>query len=769
MKWLARIALGVAVLLATLLAGGYLLLSASLPRVDGTIAAGSRGEEGALAAPITIERDALGIPTVSGASREDVAFGTGFVHAQDRFFQMDLSRRLAAGELTALFGEVAAEQDADARAFRFREVAREVLRQASSGDRAILAAYARGVNAGRASLASRPWEYWVLGGSPQPWREEDSILVVYSMWWDLQYADWRREIVLRTLDARLGGAVCTSGWKCATEFFYPPRNLWDAPNAADALAPQPAKLAPLPPPEALDLRNTVIQPEALRQAARAVEREATPGSNNWAVAGRLTASGAALVANDMHLNARVPSVWYRARLVVSGEAQGRLDLNGVTLPGAPTLVAGSNGRIAWGFTNSYGDWQDVVLADCDTAQSGVRVAQAAKGRCWFVHWLAQAPAATNLRIIDLERAASVDEALALAPAIGIPHQNLVVGDREGHIGWTIIGRFPRQTGEARTRARGGWLDAGEQPRIVDPEIGRLWTANALATIDPAAQVAIADDEAPVGAGYDLGARARQIRDDLLAIERATPADMLRVQLDDRALFVARWRALLLDLLDEEALGGDDERGEFRKLVDGWVPRASADSVGYRLVRAYHAQVERAVWAMLLTGLNIPAEEARIPARFEAPLWRLVTEQPAHLLARPHTSWRAFLLDELDATLGELREECESLANCRWGDARPVRVRHPLSRALPVLARFLDMPTVELPGDTDMPRVQIGSFGASERFAVSPGHESDGYLHIAGGQSGHPLSPFYRAGFTEWAEGRALSFLPGPAKHRLVLR
>jgi penicillin amidase len=128
-----------------------------------------------------------------------------------------------------------------------------------------------------------------------------------------------------------------------------------------------------------------------------------------------------------------------------------------------------------------------------------------------------------------------------------------------------------------------------------------------------------------------------------------------------------------------------------------------------------------------------------------------------------------LLGQTDASIVALTEDCGELARCTWGARHVVRIRHPLSGALPYLARFFDMPSLELPGDHDMPRVQDGAFGASERFAVSPGHESQGYLHIAGGQSGHPLSPYYRAGFDAWARGEPLPFLPGSVQHRLTLQ
>jgi len=146
----------------------------------------------------------------------------------------------------------------------------------------------------------------------------------------------------------------------------------------------------------------------------------------------------------------------------------------------------------------------------------------------------------------------------------------------------------------------------------------------------------------------------------------------------------------------------------------------------------------------------------------------VTTQPLHMLAPDYASWRDFLLARLDAALHDLDEECASLATCKWGERRPVRIRHPLSGAVPFASSFLDMPTLELVGDHNMPRVQDGAFGASERFAVSPGNETHGYLQIAGGQSGHPLSPFYRRGFEEWAKGKPLTFLPGRPLTRLTL-
>jgi penicillin G amidase len=784
-----------ALLILVALLGAYLCLRGSLPRLEGELRVAG------LAAPVQITRDARGVPTLTASNRTDLAWATGFVHAQDRFFEMDLSRRLAAGELSELVGKAALEQDRRARLFRFRALAREVLAQASPEQRAAFAAYTQGVNAGLATLRSRPWEYWVLAQQPAAWREEDGLLVVYAMWWDLQAGGFTRGIQRLTVNARLGGPQCEGGWKCALYFLYPRGTAWDAP---DVSTPELSAVpAPIPGADALDVR--AARAVAMRELLPA--RAPLPGSNNWAVAGRLTATGAALIANDMHLNQRVPTIWYHARLRVAGAGTDQLDLNGVTLPGAPVLVAGSNGHIAWGFTNSAGDWLDVERLDCTavdeqglsgtagtvpltqtaeviqvhgaqpvtemvrTGAAGVLLRVDPDTRsCWFGAWLAQLPEATNLNLMRFERFTSVDEALLAAPELGIPHENLVVGDRAGHIGWAIAGRIPAQTGVGRARAVPQWTTAADHPHIEDPLIGRLWTANARVASDDAQQRLIGGPTAQLGAEYDLGARASQVRDDLLALNTpATPADMLRIQLDDRALFLTRWQRLLLEVLDEASLQGQPRRAQFRSLVAAWDARAGVDSVGYRLVRAFHERVTQSVWDSILGALAVPAEDdAGPPEQFEGPLWQLLTDRPLHLLARPYADWNEFLRAQVDQTLSDLAKSCARLTECTWGRRNLVRIRHPLSAALPWGARFLDMPGVELPGDHNLPRVQDGPFGASERFAVSPGHEEEAYFELPGGQSGHPLSPYYRAGFMGWVEGRPLPFLPGPTEHTLTL-
>lgn len=772
----------------------HFVLRASLPSLDGEV------HHLGVVAPVTIDRDAYGVPTIEAANRVDLAYGTGYAHGQDRFFEMDLSRRLAAGELSEVFGKAAVEQDQKARLFRFRQVARASLQQGTPEQRAVLEAYARGVNAGLASLRSRPWEYWLLGLPPAEWRTEDTLLVSHAMWWDLQYSGIDREILRRQINERMRGPECQDGWKCGMQFFYPARSAWEAPNAPVGVVNPGTEAGTvgavaIPPPDIIDVRGAQASaPTAMSVAAPAVGNIGV-GSNNWAVSGRLTTTGAALIANDMHLRARVPIIWYHARMRVRAGAQGQaaLDLNGVTLPGTPLLVAGSNGHIAWGFTNSYGDWIDVKQADCSLAGSQVHeeirvhggpsvdfavksgpagvVYRQEGARCWFVSWLAQQPAATNINLMSLERAGSVADALAIAPLLGIPHQNFVIADGQGHIAWTIGGRIPTDSGPTRSTGSPTWDTPETHPRIMDPEIGRIWTANSRATDDRNQLTAIGATDASVGADYDGGARTRQIREDLLALKGpVAPSDMLRIQLDDRAVFLTHWHTFLTHLLDDEALSNRPQRAEFKKWLGAWNARAGADSVGYRLVRGFHDRLERSVWISMLGSLGLASnEQTWAPSQFEDALWAMANEQPLHLLAKEYSDWRQFLLAEVDATMTDLHETCPQLAGCTWGARKPVHVQHPLSNAVPLLSHFLDMPEVQLPGDHDMPRVQDGSIGASERFAVSPGHEDQGYIHLPGGQSGHPLSPYYRSGFMDWAQGVPTPFVPGVSEHRLTLQ
>jgi len=789
-RWLLRGLLWLLLLAAIAALAAWLALRASLPDVEG------EAKLAGLSGRVLVERDAQGVPVIRGANRLDVARATGFVHAQERFFQMDLTRRAAAGELAALLGPALLPADRRMRVHRFRARAAEVLAQAPAQDRAMLEAYATGVNEGLASLGARPFEYLLLRQQPGAWRAEDSLLVVFAMWVDLQAGGFAAELQQDRLHAalpeQLYGLVARSP------------STWDAALDGTQLEPP-----PLPGADDYDLRR--VDPALFDSTGEPVPSQlrftwlpgegdgSMVGSNNWALSGQRTASGHAMVANDMHLGLRVPNVWFRARLVVQEPAA---DVTGVMLPGAPIVVAGSNGRVAWGFTNSYGDYVDLVRLETDgqggyatpegprpieTIEEVIEVAgaapetlaveqtvwgpvveRAADGAALAMAWTAHRPGAMNLRLADLETARGLDEAVRIAASAGIPAQNALIGDADGRVAWVIAGRIPVRgdhdptlpsSWSAPDAGWSGWVEGDAQPRIVDPAWGFAWSANA--------RVVGGDLLAVIGdGGYAHGARGRQIRDALAGLREASPQDFLGIHLDDRAVYLAQWQPLLRKVL----VSAGATHAPVLALVRDWSGRAAVDDAGYRLVREFERVVTDRAFAMLTVEARHrwPDLRWRTPSRFTDVAWRLVNERPMHLLDPRYESWDAWLLEAAEAAIAEAGAGCAMPSECTWGRRNTARIQHPLSQALPALSAWLDMPAQPLPGDWSMPRVQSPGFGASERFAVEPGREEAGYFHMPGGQSGHPLSPYYRAGHEDWVEGRPTPFLPGPTEYQLTL-
>jgi penicillin amidase len=800
---LLRYLVGIAGLVLITVAGGagwcYLQIRGSLAQLDG-----ERTVAGATA-PIVIERDALGIPTIRASSRADVARGMGFLHAQDRFFQMDLSRRRAAGELSELFGSAAVAIDTRTRLLRLRARARSAIDSAGPEERLVLGAYVEGVNAGLAALSVKPPEYLALRTEPRAWTREDSVLVLASMFLTLQDSEARREsrlaAVYAALPAPLADFITASSSEWETPLVGGPHPIPPIPDASvfDARVARPAAPPPLRP-------NASIDAAWLAWFSPPTDDDAR-GSNNWAVAGRLTADGGAILANDMHLGLSAPNIWYRASMVWRDTRPRRL--TGVTLAGLPWLVAGSNGDVAWGFTNSTGDWSDLVILEADPTDAGryrtpsgmlpistVRETVEVKGSAsvpvevretiWgpiidrdssgherAVAWVPLREGGINGALAGVEIAETLEQLFDVAARAGIPAQNIVAAQRDGRIGWSIAGRIPRRVGyDGRlptswadgTHRWDGWLAPAEYPRVIDPLEGRIVTANNR-LVDEAALRALGDG------GYDPGARARQIKNDLEGIDRASARDMLRVQLDDRAIFLSRWRDLMLQTLSDPAIEDSESRRELRRVVsETWTGRASVDSAAYRIVREFRTRVSELALAPMTERIRqVDAEYSPTTARSEeGPLWALVSQRPVHLLDPRFETWVDLLVAAADRVANNANK-AGGIAAYVWGRENTVRIRHPMSRALPMLTTFLDMPAEELPGDSNMPRVQGPTFGASERFAVSPGREQDGYLHMPTGQSGHPLSPHYRDANAAWVRGEATPFLPGSTVHTLTLR
>jgi penicillin amidase len=272
--------------------------------------------------------------------------------------------------------------------------------------------------------------------------------------------------------------------------------------------------------------------------------------------------------------------------------------------------------------------------------------------------------------------------------------------------------------------------------------------------------------------YLFAARAHQVRDDLSALPaRASERDLLRIQLDNRALLLSRWQHLLLQTLTPAVVAADPRRRELRDLVERWGGRAAIDSAGYRLVRTFRVLLARRAFETItapVRRLEPDFEYVNAFDQFEGPLWQLVSTRPPNLLDPRYRSWDELFLAAVDEVIQTLTEGGRTLASRTWGERNTTAIRHPLSRAIPGSSRWLDMPALQLPGDQDMPRVQHPSHGATLRMVVAPGHEEQGIFEMPCGQSGHPLSPHYRDGHTAWAQGAPTPFLPGPPVQTLVL-
>lgn len=850
-NWILRAVLALVVLLVVIAIALWLSLRASLPVLDGDQTLTGLG------AATTIERDAAGVVTITAASETDAMRALGFVHAQERYFEMDLMRRVPSGELSALFGARALDTDRRNRVHRMRARVDASIERIAAGRMPQLQAYADGANAGLAALGTRPWPYLLLRQTPQPWTPADSALTGFAMYFDLQDATNARELQMHRVGTALPPAlfalIAHGGSRWDAPLFGGPQGDAVLPSAdvvdLRALDATPRARVPDERSPVAAARNTqqgasypgstlAFTPPSASQtsplSASMLEKgpgappaaaDLRQGSNNFAVSGALTADGRALVADDMHLGLRAPNIWFRARLRYPDPRApgGQVDVTGFTLPGLPAVIVGSNTHVAWGFTNSYGDyldWQRVVpctagkVAGCtpvvrheerigmaggapvtlvvEDTDWGPLVHREDDGSALALRWTAHLPGALNFGLADFAHARDLDDALAVADRTATPTQNLVIGDRAGRIAWRLLGPIPvRGPGcDGRSVSRPPSADAPSPdanfcapwPIATDVspvrrDADRLWTANS--------RVVDGDDFARIGdGGAALGIRAWQIREGLQARARFTEADLLAIQLDDRAVLLTQWHDLLRDVS-----GSADDGSALHALAAAsrdWRGHASIDSVGYRLVRAWRF----AVHARLTDGLAAPARaalgagfETPDPPAFEGVVWPLVTQRPAHLLPRRFActaqtqrgvcaptddGWQALFEEAAREVRDELGAQ-GALAERSWGERNTTAICHPLAAAIPLLGkRLLCMPAEPLPGDGTVPRVQGPAFGASQRMVVAPGHEADGISHMPGGQSGHPLSPFWGAGHADWAQGRPSPFLPQATTHTLRL-
>ncbi|HLF09731.1 MAG TPA: penicillin acylase family protein [Gammaproteobacteria bacterium] len=775
---------GVALIASTilvLLGAGYAVLTNALPRRDGDVRIPG------LMAAVEIELDAHAIPRIRAASLEDALRGQGFVHAQERFFQMDLLRRSAAGELAALVGEQALPLDRAQRAFQFRERSRALLQTLPPRQVAWLQAYAEGVNAGLADLGARPPEYWLLRSRPAEWMTEDTLLVVFSFYTTLSNNE-AYERGQAVMHAVLPASVY--------EFLTPSTSRFDRPLVALEADPT-GGYTPLsiPPAEVIDLRARPLPSPASGSPDSGLGTRIDPpllgpASNQWAAGASRGSAGAAILANDPHLSLRVPNVFYRCELFW----QDRV-VRGVSIPGVPGILIGASDTLAWGVTASIADQSDWVIVDVDAqnadryrtpegtesfqttrAEIAVRgravaepldlrstrwgpvVARDWLGRPLALHAAWLAPGGLNLDVLDLMLARDVGEGVQVLRRWAGPSLSWMLADTAGEIAWAVNGPLPRRVGFDGSKPE-SWADGARrwQGEIARPTLwgrsdGVLFSANNR-TLPP-------EQAQAVSRMWMRPLRAERIDELLKSQLQFTERDFLAMQLDTRARGYDQIRDVLLEVVAETETQPELRRA--RAYVLDWNGRADVSEVGFRILHLYY----RALLERLLALLLMPAIDAdptfvyRWPLADE-PLRRLLEERPAHLLTREFADWPALLRQILLDALQELKDDPSRPGlDASWSEVNTLDVGHPFA-ALPLLGRRLRLPPVPLPGSTLSLRVSAPNYGALIRMSVAPSRPTDGILQMSGGQSGHFLSKNFRDLQSDWVDGTPTPFLAGP--------
>lgn len=754
---------------------------------------------GSLDAPVRVEFDPYAVPRIVADSYTDASRALGYLHARERYFQMDMIRRQASGRLSEIVGPDTVGMDTAMRVYGFEAIAREVLEQLPAHHLAWLVAYREGVNTALAELKSPPLEYGLLGVQPESWGTEDSILVLLYMTYMLRSGDVEDLNLYAVREALPPELV---------EFLSPPMTRFDAPLDGTEADPT-GGYSPLavPGPEVF---SASAHPASFRGELEIDTGLAVLGSNSWAVAGSRTSHGGAVVANDMHLPLMLPNIWYRAAIEWDPGDGRRRTVAGVSLPGIPGIVAGSSDALAWGFTNLTADLVDLVpvetmpgdasryrvadgseafqirreviddtLPDADSRGFDVRVTRwgpitdvAPDGTPLAMRWGALDPENTNLRLLDLPWANSLEEGLVIARDWRGPAQNIVMSDAHGDIAWTIAGFIPDRfgfDGEIDPRwADGmiGWkgnLEGDARPQIVRPESGFLFTANNRV-------ISANAGSAPHGKGFALGVRAQRIRELLSSAKQWGESDVFEVALDTRASLFEPYRDHLLAAM--EHFDEDDALVDRAiEIVKSWDGTSNADQPGFRLLKGYRSRLHREALDPIIRAVSDYYQSSWTYSSYSAdePVLRLLEEKPEHLLGTNHTSWDALQTWVFVRMVHEMGEGAGGGIETQWGARNLSRIRHPFAALAPAaIRRAIEIPPTPQSGDPSSVRVATPTFGASERFAISPGRLEHGLIHMPGGQSGRPLNRHFRDQQAAWESGEPLPLLPSEVTSVLIL-
>jgi penicillin amidase len=764
-----------------------------LPKTRGSIAV--KGLE----SHVTISRDRFGVPRIEARSDADLCFGHGFAIGQDRLWQLEFYRRVASGRISEFAGPDGLQTDRLMRTLGLQRIAEAEVATIPRNGRAYLEAYAAGVNAAIAAAPALPFELRLLRIDPEPWTPADSLaigkVVALGFSTNMEQELFRAELV------SLVGAERVA----RLEPQYPGGN----PVVTQPGAPWQGG--------GIELAAQIAQVRAA--IGLSVE---TAGSNNWVVSGARSTTGAPLLANDPHISATIPDVWYAIEL-----SSPDIEMRGGSLPGTPGLVIGQSRHVAWGFTNVMADVQDLYVERIRSAHEDHAAAYefmgewrplevtheriAVRGRhpepieIWGTHHgpivnraLAAAspdPLAlswTGLREpwpsaagVDLGRATSGRELVDGLSDFAVPCMNLLWADTGGSIGYKLVGKLPRRPGGCPDLPKPGWtgdyewdgyVPYDELPEIVDPPHGAIATANNR----------IAPDDYPhhITSEYMDGYRAARIEQMLDERERHSLEDFERMQADLLSI-PGRETALRLARLappDQPSLRAIER-------LRSWDHRMDPESVAATIYAAFTGHFARAVADAVIgdaTGAQHWIARSRIgftemtssPWRFQARLLELWDEGDRELLGG--RDWDALALDALAAALAELRERYgDDPGGWRWGRVHGLRFVHPLGAGDTPVAKLLGrllsrtvpaggaQETVNCVGHVAHGGDYGGKWAASFRLLCDVGDpERSRWQHMTG-QSGHPGSAHYDDLMQDWLAGRSNPVAqPAVAKLRL---
>ena len=760
------------------------LFRSPLPKVDGKLQA-----EG-LTEPVTVRRDSHGYIRIEATSIKDAVFAQGFVHAQDRLWQMELNRRLGAGRLSELFGDMALSTDIFLRRLGLSRAAKTDLEALNPEERELLTAYVNGVNAGRRSVGWRlPLEFRLLGCRPCDWTLEDSLTWIQVMSMDL-CANWEQELLRGKIVAKLG----PSGGGLL--------HLWAQDGAISSLP-------------GLEGAGKLFDrlTEIYEEAKSFLPNAGQPGASNaWAVAGSRSASGKPILAGDPHLVGRVPSVWHEVHLVAPG-----LDVCGVSFPGLPLVVIGHNQKVSWGITNSYADTMDLFierfhpedpdLVETETGYQPVtkfsEVIEVKGGEsvteevrvtrhgpilvesefgALALQWVNFEPSHPVAALLAMNRASSAPEFKEALRGWQAPSSNFVYADAEGNIGYLMAGHVPvRKKGTGLTPVPGwtgewDWdsvLPFESLPGVDNPSCGYVVTAN-----NP-----VVDADFPYHISWDcLGsARATRIESLLKQTEKHSVESFSEIQMDFHSEMGLRFARAYADFVPQ---GGGEAK--VLELLRAWDGDGSADSAGMAVYQVMLLTTLRAMlepvlgddlYAEFLGASNNPlAVMAGHTGRYTTWLVQML-EQPERFEALGHEkSWNEVLQEGLSSATGYLEERLgPKTARWSWGRLHKLKFQHALGINR-WLGHLLNGPVLAVGGDTDtvfqtavIPHQAFAqAWCPSWRQVVDMATPAAGRTVLPTGQSGHPSSRNYMDQFQLWAAGR-LRTHPTEFPHNLKLR